>query len=362
MSWRFGMMITGAVALLFTLGACQPVSDARTTNAASEKTLFVGPEMVDCVGVGPQQCMLVKENPGDEYQFFYSRIDGFEYEPGYTYELRVLVEPVENAPADASSLKYTLIEVVSKEPVMADAADVETAETGSLAGPTWLLTGVADASGAFKALPDGVEATATFADDRVSGGAGCNNYNAAYTLDGDSLTILPGPMTMMACPALQMNVEQQFMAALSATATYQIANGELALLGADGQVMATFTVQESVGLTGVTWVATSYNNGRGAAVSILADTEITAIFDAAGEVGGSAGCNRYFSSYTVEDALIAIQPAASTRKLCPEPIMEQEYAYLSALPTVATFAIQGDQLELRTADGALVAAYRASGE
>jgi heat shock protein HslJ len=60
--------------------------------------------------------------------------------------------------------------------------------------------------------------------------------------------------------------------------------------------------------------------------------------------------------------MIAIQPAASTRKLCPEPIMEQEYAYLAALPTAATFAIQGDQLELRTADGALVAAYLAGGE
>lgn len=362
MSWRFGMIVTTTVALLLMLAACQPVRDTRTTSAGSEKTLYVGPELADCVGVGPQQCLLVKENPDDEYQYFYSSIAGFEYEPGYTYELRVLVEPVENAPADASSLQYTLIEVVSQEPAMATATEATATEAAMLEGPTWLLTSVTDANGVESPVPDGVEATATFADGSVSGGAGCNNYNAAYTLDGDSLTIVPGPMTLMACPEPQMNVEQQFMAALSATAAYQIADRELALLGADGQGLATFTVQESVGLTGVTWVATSYNNGRGGVVSIVADTEITAIFDAAGEVGGSAGCNRYFSSYTVEDAMIAIQPAASTRKLCPEPIMEQEYAYLAALPTAATFAIQGDQLELRTADGALVAAYLAGGE
>lgn len=27
------------------------------------------------------------KSPEDEYQFFYSEIDGFTFEPGYTYEL-----------------------------------------------------------------------------------------------------------------------------------------------------------------------------------------------------------------------------------------------------------------------------------
>jgi heat shock protein HslJ len=372
MSWRFGIVVTMAAVLLFALAACQPVSDPRAGNAPVEKTFFVGAELVDCVGVGPMQCMLVKENLDDEYQLFYSKIEGFEFEPGYTYELRVLVEPVANPPADASSLRYTLIEVVSKEPVAAEAVDAAgAADTVDAAaavkglefgGPTWQLTGVADADGVVSATPEGVEATATFADGRVSGSSGCNNYNAAYTLDGSSLTIMPGPMTMMACPEPQMTVEQQFMAALGATAAYEIVGSELHLLNADGQVVATFTVLEQTSLTGVTWVATMYNNGREAVVSILADTEITAIFDDEGKVGGSAGCNRYFAGYTVEGASITIQPPASTRKMCPEAIMQQEQEYLAALPTAATFSIQGDELELRTADGAVVASYRASAE
>jgi heat shock protein HslJ len=357
------MVITTAVTLLFALAACQPVRDPRTSSAPVEKTLYVGPELVDCVGVGPMQCMLVKENLEDEYEFFYSEIEGFTFEPGYTYELRVLVEPVANAPADASNLKYTLLEVVSQEPVAMEAAGAASAaEDLALEGPTWQLTGVADADGVVSATPEGVEATAAFADGRVSGSGGCNNYSAAYMLDGDSLTIMPGPMTMMACPEPQMTVEQQFMAALGATATYEIAGSELHLLNADGQVVATFTVLEPASLTGVTWVATMVNNGREAVVSILADTEITAIFDAEGKVGGSAGCNRYFAGYTVEGASIAIEPPASTRKMCEEAIMQQEFAYLAALPTAATFSIQGDELELRTADGALVASYRASAE
>ena len=40
--------------------------------------------------------------------------------------------------------------------------------------------------------------------------------------------------------------------------------------------------------------------------------------------------------------------------------MEQETEFLAALGTVATYTIQGDQLELRTADGALAASFAAA--
>lgn len=357
MSWRIGTVMMTVMGLLFVLSACQPVRDTRGAAASepSEKSLYVGPQLVDCVGVAPQKCMLVKEDPQGEYEYFYGEIEGFVYEEGYTYELRVLVEPVANAPADASNLKYTLIEVISK-----DAAQADAASGMALEGPTWRLTAVADAGGVLTVVADDIEATATFADGRVSGNTGCNNYGAAYTLDGENLTIMPGPMTLMACPEAQMMVEQQFMAALAATATYSIADGQLSFLNSDGAVVATFVELQATSLTGVTWVVLAYNNGREAVVSVLADTEMTALFDTEGMVGGSAGCNRYFAGYATEGDSITIEPAATTRKLCEEAIMQQEAEYLAALPTAATFSIQGDELELRTADGALVAMYRAS--
>ncbi|MDV7398868.1 META domain-containing protein, partial [Arthrospira platensis SPKY1] len=77
-------------------------------------------------------------------------------------------------------------------------------------------------------------------------------------------------------------------------------------------------------------------------------------------MSGSAGCNRYHAAYVVEGALIAIQAPASTRMACAEPegVMQQEQEYLNALPTAATYAIHGEQLELRTSEGALVASFR----
>ena len=82
---------TGAIA------ACTaPEESADTTPDVEIVTLYVGPEKVDCVGVAPQQCLQVRYSPDDEY------------------ELLVEKTPVENPPADASSIEWTLVDVVSQ--------------------------------------------------------------------------------------------------------------------------------------------------------------------------------------------------------------------------------------------------------
>ncbi|SIQ22161.1 protein of unknown function [Chryseobacterium indoltheticum] len=80
----------------------------------NEKTFIVGPETADCTGVAPMKCLQVKEKESDTWQNFYTNIEGFTYEPGYEYVLKVRTEKIENPPMDASSIKYTLIKQVSK--------------------------------------------------------------------------------------------------------------------------------------------------------------------------------------------------------------------------------------------------------
>lgn len=229
-----------------------------------------------------------------------------------------------------------------------------------LEGATWRLTQVAHADGQLHAVPDSVEATATFAEGAVSGSGGCNRYTASYTVDDGKLSIERGASTMMACPEPQATVEKAFMAALEATKIYRIEDGQLAWLNAEGREIATFKPLEHAALTDVTWRATVYNNGRGAAVSLIDGSEITATFGTDGVLSGSAGCNQYHAAYVVEGVSITIQAPASTRMACSEPegVMQQEQEYLNALPTAANYAIQGDRLELRTAEGALVASFQ----
>ena len=87
------------------------VNDEQTSEnepAASIRTISVGPEMRECVGVAPRMCLVVNG------ELFYGDIVGFVYEPGSRYELRIREIPIQNPPADASSIRYELIEEISK--------------------------------------------------------------------------------------------------------------------------------------------------------------------------------------------------------------------------------------------------------
>lgn len=118
-------------------------------------------------------------------------------------------------------------------------------------------------------------------------------------------------------------------------------------------------------LAGTRWEVVAYNNAKQAVVSVLAGTRISASFGADGQVTGNAGCNRYFASYRQQGAELTVGMAATTRMFCAEPsgLMRQESLYLDALRSGATLAIDGDRLELRTADRTLaVILERRSGE
>jgi heat shock protein HslJ len=229
----------------------------------------------------------------------------------------------------------------------------------SLDGVTWQLSEYLGQDGA-SATPVGM-ATLTFQAGRVGGNAGCNTFSASYTLDGRQLTISQAVSTMKACPAALMAQEQAVLTNLGQVASHEVVENQLHLLNAQGARLLSFAPQAATTLTGVTWQATSYNNGRQAVVNVLASTEITTLFGEDGAVTGSAGCNTYRGVYSVTGDQIGIGPLAMTRKLCanPEGIMQQEMAYAQALATAATYTIQGDTLELHTSSGALAARYKA---
>ncbi|MEA2079361.1 MAG: DUF4377 domain-containing protein [Pseudomonadota bacterium] len=76
--------------------------------ASVQKTIVVGPALVECTGVALQRCYRIKEDPDDAYSLYYDRIEGFEHQHGYEYQLLVEVITVDNPPADASSIRYRL--------------------------------------------------------------------------------------------------------------------------------------------------------------------------------------------------------------------------------------------------------------
>ncbi len=66
---------------------------------------------------------------------------------------------------------------------------------------------------------------------RVSGFSGCNQYNASYSLHGDSLSFGPAVSTQMACIGDGDSIEHAFLGTLPAITTWQMQDSLLTLVG-----------------------------------------------------------------------------------------------------------------------------------
>jgi len=91
-----------------------PAATSASSDAPVVETLFVRDTLADCQAEGVRQCLQVRSSEQEDWRNFFGSIEGFQHEPSYTYELRVAVTPVVNAPADAPALRYHLLEVVAK--------------------------------------------------------------------------------------------------------------------------------------------------------------------------------------------------------------------------------------------------------
>lgn len=360
---RSGFFLLTLTTLLWVLAACaappapvpptvQPSetgADESTTDAdaprdevAAEgniKTIFVGSERVECVGVAPQECYLVRESQDEEYSFFYDEIEGFSFEPGFEYELRVEAIEVEDPPADASSIRWVLVEEVSRTAV--SDTPTATATTSNLENNIWVLNNLNG-----EPVSD-VRVTLQLNAGQASGNGGCNSYSGSYTLDGTTLTFGDDiAMTMMACPDPAGSVEAAYLALLPQVTSYQLDNGTLTLLSAEGEALLTFTADQPASFTGVEWGVVGFNNGRQAVTSPLLDTEISLLFGADGRVSGNASCNQFNGNFTIDGQSISVGELATTRMMCPEEVMQQEAEFLAALQNATSFSQDGDLLTL----------------
>jgi len=74
--------------------------------------------------------------------------------------------------------------------------------------------------------------------------------------------------------------------------------------------------------------------------------------DGDGGVYGSGGCNRYTGQVARESGRLRFGPLASTRRMCPAAVMDQEQRFFAALAQTASFGRRGAVLVALDADGA----------
>lgn len=211
------------------LSTCENKSSEKN----AETILFVNSSKVECTGVGKMQCLQTQESetlkPND-WKNFYGNIEGFEYEPGYIYKLSVKKEMLDPAtvPADASTLKYSLVKVIEKN-----------RDEKMRLNDIWALkamNGEAIDSDNFQKQP---VLEIHLNDMKILGNDGCNTmFGAIEKLDNKNISFGTIGGTKMACP--NMKLSSKYTSALGKTKTYKLDGLQLFFYDAEGNELLKF--------------------------------------------------------------------------------------------------------------------------
>ncbi|MBK8027580.1 MAG: META domain-containing protein [Chloroflexi bacterium] len=208
-----------------------------------------------------------------------------------------------------------------------------------LDGTSWQLASIDGA-----AQVEGTTVTLSFDADRASGFSGCNNFNAGFVIDGQSLTFDTVASTRRAClDEAASQQEQALFEALQGATEAVIEDRQLTIRYDDGKELVFMAV---MALEGTSWELT-----RIGGETPLADSLVTLSFGDVGRVSGSGGCNRFNGSFEVSGSEITFGSIASTRMACPGGRMEQEQAFFQALEAAISFQATADVLTIETSDG-----------
>ena len=191
---------------------------------------WVNSAKVDCEGVGKQTCYEIQRGDtlrDEGWELFYGEIEGFEFEPGNLFHLRVEEKKLDpsSVPADASAMKYTMVEFISRTPdIRLKLHNIYALE--SIRGER------------INVLPDlaqpSLEVNVT--QGHMMGTDGCNKFKAKATVGiGGNISIGSIASTKKMCKSSKL--PQDYMAALAEVKEYALRNGKLFLSDSEGKIL-----------------------------------------------------------------------------------------------------------------------------
>lgn len=152
--------------------------------------LFVAPKKVDCTESGVEECYLIRKGTQGNWIIHYSDIKGLDYEPGFSYKIKVKRES--DRSGLPGSFDFRLLEILEKRDVTDDMVPED------LEGKEWKLEFLRK-DGIQYGIEEEIPTIRFEEEGRVTGFGGCNNYFGNYTLDGRTLRFSDLGSTKMLC-------------------------------------------------------------------------------------------------------------------------------------------------------------------
>ncbi len=328
-------------ALLSFLTACSTPKNSATTQ---EEVYWVSGEKAPCsAGAGKQQCLQVykgEDLKNANWEYFYAPIEGFEFEEGYLKKIIVTAEELEaeEVPADASSIRYTLVEELEKQ------VDYTSATAGN-----WTLATINNQPiNRMVPLPT---LTLDRTNMQVSGSG--NNYSGTIKrLTPTSIDLSPLLLTRKACA--NKNIEADYAQAMEQIETYTIEDEQLIFYDKEGARILSFIQTQATprgeksnptdyqeSLHG-NWINTTIQDIPTNRSSATPQLELNLNQE---RIIGNNGCNDYMGAIAeVNQKTLRFGRISATKKLCPD--MDVPNRFTKALNTIVAYQLEGSNLTL----------------
>ena len=101
-------------AFLFLISVLSCKTSILPTQTTETLLWEIADTKVPCEGISSQECLQIRQQGAKDWTVLYDTIEDFQYLEGYAYTLEIQATPIPNPPADASSVTYKLITIVSQ--------------------------------------------------------------------------------------------------------------------------------------------------------------------------------------------------------------------------------------------------------
>jgi len=287
------------------------------SSCQKEKIIFVSDQYAN----NKSKSLNIRENEQDPWVEFSDSVAGFDYEEGYTYQLKVRIQKKE------SKVSYSLVEVLSK---------TKTTTTSIVDNQQeWFVLKIEG----FKNKTDKTPSF-TIKDGMIQGNTSCNSFGGSIQFDQTGI-FKTGRLryTKMYCKDY-MSVEKSFSTALNRATNYKVFKGKLLVLDSEGKLLFTAHQKKEVAAIEKKWFVTSIKGFQ----NKTAQTpyfRISKIF-----INGNNGCNSFGGSFSTDaEQSFKIGDLRKTEMYCEE-FAALEKAFHSALSQVTHYKITKGSLML----------------
>lgn len=315
------------LSMAFIAQSCSTTKNTSTYYVSGQKTICSS-------GAGKKECLRTYEgenlnNP--TWVNFYAPIEGFEFEEGVLQ--KILVKKVElkkeDVPADASSIKYSLVEVLEKQ------KDYQIEITNS-----WTLVKINN--GPLNRMVSVPTLTIDAFTNKILGSDGCNNYHSEITkLNPNNIEFGVAASTKKMCA--NKNISKEYYEAISKVKFYKIENDKLILMNQNKEELLVFikkiTPKNDLRLNDIWGVVKLGGNPLNKMVEVpRLEINLKEM-----KIMGNNGCNEYTGEIAdLNDNKISFSKIITTQKMCLK--MEVSNQFDEALLKTKSYKLEGTLL------------------